>query len=165
MIEIMEKQGKNIYPEDVYFSCYNSVMIHKPSLHDAMLFSIEEIFSEISFGCHKPWNNCNHILLYERYDEIKELYSYNDILPPVPYTEIMGAESVSVTPPPPPPPTPPKTLPPKTLPPKTLPPKTVPPKYPIKKSKIIHKKNNNPTNSVYNFISLSLNFQTKFMNK
>ena len=92
MIEIMEKQGKNEYPEDVYFSCYDSVLINKPKLDDASLFSIEEIFSEMSFGCHRPWCNFNDkcddsnkkkFLLYNRHKEVRELYKYNDIPPPV----------------------------------------------------------------------------------
>ena len=115
MIEIMEKQGKNKHPEDVYFSCCDSVMIHKPSRNDAMLFSVEGIFSEISFGCHKPWQNTNQIFLYETYDEIKKLYSYNDISPPVEKVVEIVAEPppLKSIPPPPPksvPPPPPKSL-------------------------------------------------------
>jgi hypothetical protein len=87
MIEIMEKQGKSDYPEDVYFSCYDSIAIHKPSVNDAMFFSIEEIFSEMSFGCHKPWKNSNQLFLYETYDEVKQLYNYNDIPIPLPNPE------------------------------------------------------------------------------
>jgi|LakMenEpi03Aug12_release.lakeMendotaPanAssembly.Ray.scaffolds.fasta_scaffold78403_2 hypothetical protein len=94
MLEIMEKQGKNKYPEDIYFSCYDSVLIHKPKLDEASLFSVEEIFSEISFGCHRPWcnfdiNKCDYdfirkkFILYNMYNEVKELYKYNNIPPPV----------------------------------------------------------------------------------
>ena len=93
MLEIMDKQGKNEYPEDVYFSCYESILIHKPSSNDASFFSIEEVFSEVSFGCHKPWCVCdsnqpwslydNQILLYNTFEEVKQLYKYNDIPPPV----------------------------------------------------------------------------------
>jgi hypothetical protein len=101
MIEIMSKEGKNNHPEDVYFSCCESVPIHKPSINDAMLFSVEEIFSEMSFGCHKPWININELYLYEKYDEVRQLYSYNDILPPKPI--VIPAPAA---PPPPPPPKP-----------------------------------------------------------
>ena len=85
MIEIMEKQGKNEYPEDVYFSCYDSVLMNKPKLDDALLFSVEEIFNEMSFGCHRPWGDSNDkkFLLYNTYEEVKELYKHNDIPPPV----------------------------------------------------------------------------------
>ena len=92
MIEIMKKQGKNNYPEDVYFSCCESVAIHKPSVNDAKFFSIEEIFNEMSFGCHQPWkNSSNRFFLYDTYDEIKQLYSYNDILPPKPVKPVVAA--------------------------------------------------------------------------
>jgi hypothetical protein len=86
MIEIMEKQGKNDYPEDVYFSCYNSVFINKPKLDRALFFSVEETFSKISFGCHRPWCDFNdkRFLLYHMYKEVKELYKHNDIPPPLP---------------------------------------------------------------------------------
>jgi len=91
MIEIMKKQGKNNYPEDVYFSCCESVAIHKPSVNDAKFFSIEEIFNEMSFGCHQPWkNSSNRFFLYDTYDEIKQLYSYNDILPPKPVKPVVA---------------------------------------------------------------------------
>jgi hypothetical protein len=86
MIEIMEKQGKNDYPEDIYFSCYNSVFINKPTLDRALFFSVEERFSKISFGCHRPWCDFNDkkFLLYHTHKEVKELYEHNDIPPPLP---------------------------------------------------------------------------------
>jgi hypothetical protein len=87
MIEIMEKQAESESDchEDVYFSCCDSVSINKPKLDDAKLFSVEEIFSEISFGCHRPWCDFNNkkILLYNTHEEVKELYKHNDIPPPV----------------------------------------------------------------------------------
>ena len=98
MIEIMEKQGKSDYPEDVYFSCYNYVATHKPSVNDAMFFSIEETFSEMSFGCHKPWKNSNQLFLYETYDEVKQLYYYNDISPPLSVVEPVVAVVAAVVP-------------------------------------------------------------------
>jgi hypothetical protein len=68
-------------------------LIHKPSSNDASFFSIEEVFGEVSFGCHKPWCVCdsnqpwslydNQILLYNTFEEVKQLYKYNDIPPPV----------------------------------------------------------------------------------
>jgi hypothetical protein len=119
MIEIMSKEGKNNHPEDVYFSCCESVSIHKPSINDAMLFSVEEIFSEMSFGCHKPWININELYLYEKYDEVRQLYSYNDILPPKPI--VIPAPAA----PPPPPPPKPIVVPASALPPPPPPPKPI----------------------------------------
>ena len=139
MIEIMSKEGKNNHPEDVYFSCCESVPIHKPSINDAMLFSVEEIFSEMSFGCHKPWMNTNELYLYEKYDEVRQLYSYNDILPPKPIVVPAPA-----APPPPPPPKPivvpaPAALPPPPPPPKPIvvPPAAAPPPPPPPKAEVI----------------------------
>jgi hypothetical protein len=56
MLEII---GSCIYknePEDVYFSngC-NNIIINKPNVKDAEKFSVEAIYSDISFGVHKPW--------------------------------------------------------------------------------------------------------------
>jgi hypothetical protein len=119
MIEIMSKEGKNNHPEDVYFSCCESVPIHKPSINDAMLFSVEEIFSEMSFGCHKPWININELYLYEKYDEVRQLYSYNDILPPKPI--VIPAPAA----PPPPPPPKPIVIPAPAAPPPPPPPKPI----------------------------------------
>jgi hypothetical protein len=99
MIEIMKKEGKNNRPEDVYFSCCESVAIYKPSVNDAMLFSIEETFSEMSFGCHKPWKNSNQLFLYEKYDEVKELYMYNDILSPQPVVSAPKPKPIVAPPP------------------------------------------------------------------
>ena len=86
MIEIMEKQGKNDCPEDIYFSCYDSVFINKPKLDRALFFSVEEKFSKISFGCHRPWCDFNdkRFLLYHTHKEVKQLYEHNDIPPPPP---------------------------------------------------------------------------------
>ena len=80
MIEIMEKQGKNDFPEDIYFSCFTDVNLYKPSFEKAKLFSVETVYSSISFGCHKPWCRDFENKLYDKYYELKELYKYNDII-------------------------------------------------------------------------------------
>ena len=79
MLEIMEKEGSNHYPEDVYFSCPQNVAIRKPSFTEALLFSVEEVFNGISFGCHKPWFRGYGNSLYDMHEEVRELYKYNDI--------------------------------------------------------------------------------------
>ena len=100
MLEIMEKQGKSERPEDIYFSCYDSVLISKPTYNDASFFSIEEVFNDSSFGCHKPWalydNKC---LLYNTFEEVKELYKYNDIPPPVMKIDKQPITTIQITPP------------------------------------------------------------------
>jgi hypothetical protein len=81
MLEIMEKEGKNDLPEDVYFSCPQHVSIYKPSFTDALFFSVEEVFHAVSFGCHKPWGRYYRDMLYDMHEEVRELYKYNDVLP------------------------------------------------------------------------------------
>lgn len=79
MIEIMDKQGINDFPEDIYFPCYIETNIYKPSYNEAKLFSVESVYSDISFGCHKPWFRDFGNKLYDKYEELKKLYEYNDI--------------------------------------------------------------------------------------
>jgi hypothetical protein len=79
MLEIMEKEGKNDQPEDVYFSCPENVSINKPCFDEALLFSIEEVFNRVSFGCHKPWYRHYGNTLYDMHEEVRELYKHNDI--------------------------------------------------------------------------------------
>ena len=82
---MMMSNDTNNYPEDLYFSCPKSVSIYKPNMIEATLFSVEEVFSPISFGCHKPWCpylNENLKKLYDLYEEVRELYKYNNIEAP-----------------------------------------------------------------------------------
>jgi hypothetical protein len=49
------------WPEDIYFSGIlpdfpKTIEIYKPSVEEAMEFSIETIYSGVSFGIHKPWS-------------------------------------------------------------------------------------------------------------
>jgi len=81
MLEIMDKDKNVNLPEDVFFSCTNEVELYKPSLDEAKLFSVENIFSEKSFGCHQPWILKNELLQY--FPEIKRLIWLNDKLPDV----------------------------------------------------------------------------------
>lgn len=57
MLEIMEKDTdpNMAFFEDVFFSCTTKVELNKPSFEEAKLFSVEWVFSEITFGCHRPW--------------------------------------------------------------------------------------------------------------
>jgi hypothetical protein len=60
MIEIAKKCKASSINEDEYFSygC-NGININKPSLEDAMKFSIETVYSNKSFGIHKAWEYVN----------------------------------------------------------------------------------------------------------
>ena len=77
MLEIIEKEGENDDPEDVYFSDPKHVSIFKPSKQEAMFFSVEQIFNPISFGCHKPWSGSSH--LRHVHEEAKILFELNDV--------------------------------------------------------------------------------------
>ena len=79
MLEIMEKNIINDWPDDAYFSCPLHMHINKPPLAEAMRFSVEEIYSAQSFGCHKPWNRNYGKKLYNEHEEVRNLYKYNDI--------------------------------------------------------------------------------------
>jgi hypothetical protein len=56
MLKIIENCQYKNEPEDVYFSkgCDN-IIINKPGVKDAEKFSVEAIYSDVSFGVHKPW--------------------------------------------------------------------------------------------------------------
>lgn len=64
MLEIIEKVPYPGINEDVYFSLA-PVDMKKPSWDEAKLFSVEEVYSPVSFGCHAPfkypsaYNFCN----------------------------------------------------------------------------------------------------------
>jgi len=78
MLEIIEKE---IEPnmtllEDVFFSCTTKVELNKPSFEEAKLFSVEWVFSEITFGCHQPW--IHRDALKNLYPEIETLILLND---------------------------------------------------------------------------------------
>ena len=75
MIEIIEKDiDNNNLPEDVYFSCTDKVVLFKPSQQEAKLFSVEHLYSEVTFGTHQPWIiKKHHPEFYTLYPEVKIL--------------------------------------------------------------------------------------------
>uniref|UniRef100_A0A6C0B8W0 DUF5672 domain-containing protein n=1 Tax=viral metagenome TaxID=1070528 RepID=A0A6C0B8W0_9ZZZZ len=79
MLEIMDKEQEKNLPEDVFFSCTTEVELYKPSAEEAKLFSIENIFSDQTFGCHQPWRLKDE--LFHQYPETKKLTWLNDQLP------------------------------------------------------------------------------------
>ena len=56
MLEIIEKIERNpSWNEDLYFSApYEGIEVKKPSYEEAALFSVEGVFREHAFACHKP---------------------------------------------------------------------------------------------------------------
>jgi hypothetical protein len=75
MLEIIEKSKKYLQNvnEDIFFSCNDIVPLYKPTFEEAKLFSIELVYSDISFGCHKPWGSPDYNKIVEVYPEVKIL--------------------------------------------------------------------------------------------
>jgi hypothetical protein len=82
MLEIIEKINLCDFPnetlfkmyEDLYFSSNReSIYVHKPDYEKAKQFCVDEVFSEITFACHKPWFNPNYNLFKTLYPEVEIL--------------------------------------------------------------------------------------------
>ena len=75
MFEVIQKDiNNNNLPEDVYFSCTDKVKLFKPSFQEAKLFSVEQLFSKVTFGTHQPWIiKKHHPEFYTLYPEVKIL--------------------------------------------------------------------------------------------
>lgn len=79
MLEIIEKiEWNNIY-EDLYFSTnYDNIIVKKPDYNKAVQFSVDEVYSEIAFGCHKPWVHDHYKYFKDIYPEVEILQSLQD---------------------------------------------------------------------------------------
>lgn len=79
MLEIIEKDiDQNNLPEDIYFSGTDKVELYKPSQEKSKLFSVEHMFSKITFGTHQPWmikyyHSEYYHEFYNLYPEIQKL--------------------------------------------------------------------------------------------
>jgi hypothetical protein len=85
MIEIIEKHKYNKYnsdkfedwAEDLYFTKkYPDIKVCKPSYEMAKKFSVESVFTEVTFGCHKPWLTWHYpqfVILYPECEELRKL--------------------------------------------------------------------------------------------
>jgi hypothetical protein len=71
MLEIIEREPYNEYPEDVFFAMNKTVPLYKPSVSDAKHFSVEHIYEPVTFGSHKPWLQ-KHTDFYKLYPELVE---------------------------------------------------------------------------------------------
>ena len=79
MLEVIAKEdAKPAYHEDAFLSHPNKVAVNKPSLNEAKLFAIESLFSETTFGCHKPWVKLSK-QIYGTYPEVKELFDLQGV--------------------------------------------------------------------------------------
>ena len=77
MLEIIDKiTHDNIDKryEDLYFSKkYDNIEIKKPEYEKCKTFSVDEVFSEITFACHKPWATPYYNSLVNIYPECELL--------------------------------------------------------------------------------------------
>jgi hypothetical protein len=89
MLEIIEKINYYDFPddslfknyEDLYFSNnYDSIDVRKPVYNKAKQFCVDEVFSEITFACHKPWFNKDYELFKTIYSEIETLQQLQSCL-------------------------------------------------------------------------------------
>ena len=78
MLEIIEKQDWTLlkdkpieWLEDLFFT--SDPTLKKPSYEEAKLFAVDEVFSEITFGCHRPWLNSHYAEFKKLYPEVEEL--------------------------------------------------------------------------------------------
>lgn len=81
MLEILDNCTHNYENEDMFFSklisnCKYDVELKKPTIEDAMKFSVETIYNNETFGVHKPWgwiDSKNDMSFCEDYDKLVEL--------------------------------------------------------------------------------------------
>jgi len=67
--------------EDLFFTnCYSDVTIQKPTYELAKLFSVDEVFSAVSFGCHRPWCHAHYGELVNLHPEVETLKSLQHTL-------------------------------------------------------------------------------------
>ena len=75
MLEIIDKTNFDLSKaeEDVWFCYQPNIEIYKPDFEKAKLFSVEEVFSEITFACHRPWDRYHSDEFCRLYPEALEL--------------------------------------------------------------------------------------------
>ena len=67
MLEIIEKKQWDNHYEDLFFSTkYPDVFVNKPEYTKAVTFCVDEVFSELTLACHKPWVH-NHYELFKQF--------------------------------------------------------------------------------------------------
>uniref|UniRef100_A0A6C0JG80 DUF5672 domain-containing protein n=1 Tax=viral metagenome TaxID=1070528 RepID=A0A6C0JG80_9ZZZZ len=86
MLEIIKKRDWNSIEEndnryeDLFFSTkYSDVSVRKPEYKKACSFSVDEVFSEICFACHKPWVHNHYNLFKTNYPEVELLFNLQEV--------------------------------------------------------------------------------------
>ena len=81
MLEIIENIPWGNNNEDLYFSTnYNGIFVNKPSYAHALTFSVEAVFSDVTFACHKPWCERHYPIFRVVYPEIEILCNLQYII-------------------------------------------------------------------------------------
>lgn len=66
------------WAEDLFFTKpYAECPLKKPTFEEAKKFCVEEVFSEWTFGCHKPWFHDHYTRFKELYPEVETLRQLN----------------------------------------------------------------------------------------
>jgi len=83
MLELIKNIDSNVVEnEDIFFSRnQKGIIVKKPEYEIAKKFSMETVFSNITFGCHAPWKWLDHDLLFSVYPEIKKLMELQHVEP------------------------------------------------------------------------------------
>lgn len=88
MLEIIRKHDWNLmvatefeWMEDLFFTnSYSDLTTLKPPYELAKLFSVDEVFSAVSFGCHRPWCHAHYSELVKLHPELETLKSLQHTL-------------------------------------------------------------------------------------
>ena len=68
--------------EDMFFTTrFEKIDVKKPSYEMAMRFGVEQVFSPITLGCHKPWVCHQYAQFKDIYPECEILRSLQDVFP------------------------------------------------------------------------------------
>ena len=74
MLEIIEKIQWEYDNEDLYFSKnYEQIPLKKPTYEMAKTFSVEGVYCDSSFACHKPWMEKYYPQFIIRYPQVEQL--------------------------------------------------------------------------------------------
>ena len=80
MLEIIEKvdwYSKTLLTEqyeDLFFSTkYENIHVKKPEYNQACAFCVAEVFSPLTFACHKPWEHSHFDLFKSIYPDVETL--------------------------------------------------------------------------------------------
>jgi hypothetical protein len=86
MLEIIKKVDWNSKTEltdqleDLFFSkAYEGIIVKKPEYHKACRFCVDEVFSEVTFACHKPWVHSHFEVFKNIYPEVETLFNLQGV--------------------------------------------------------------------------------------